>query len=104
MSTDAEYAAKYPEHEKMKVEKAAYGLTDVASFLEWMDEQGWTICERDARDEYNPVEVALAPHREKLFAKYVGIDIKKIDDEKRAMLEECRAMNAVGIGSCECGD
>jgi hypothetical protein len=80
----------YPEHQKMKAVKPAADA--IANFLEWIREEGMTICryeETRRRGEYFPVRDGI----KQLLAAHLEIDLKKIDDEKDAMLKELRAAN-----------
>jgi len=63
---------EYPEHEKLK--KVSDKSQMLGEFLEWMLEQGF-ILEGD-----DTIENTLA--------KYLGIDMKKIEAEKRMILAE----------------
>ena len=94
---------QYPEHEKLK---ALEGKNDaVAGFLEWMAENEYVIARhhehnRDCRKSgefvcgYNQDD--LYPVRrniESLMAEYFKISLTKLEDEKRAMLDEIRRNN-----------
>lgn len=85
---------KYPEHEKLKLVKDKSQL--IGEFIsEWLPSQGYTICETyndpdSLRDgEFLPARV----RPEELLARFFDIDLKKIEEEKRAMLEEQRRLN-----------
>lgn len=73
----------------------------IGEFLEWLDEKGWWICrsatQEDTRDDegertgiregdllpiYKSIEI--------LLAEYFNIDLKKAEQEKRALLESLR--------------
>ncbi len=89
----------YPEHEKMK--EISDQSQAIGAFLEWLQgERGASLlvlddCPSgslaetwgDRRSDYRP-----APHTEKLLAEYFEIDLNKIENEKRAMLDEFAAM------------
>ena len=95
---------RYLEHEKLK---ALEGKNDVvAGFLEWLSANEFVIaryhehtdpCYDDEDDRvcgYN--EDDLYPVRrniESLMAEYFGISLTKLEDEKRAMLDEIRRHN-----------
>jgi len=73
---------KYPEHEKLQ--EIADQSQTIGEFLEC---NGYVLCQYEEEiDEF-------VPHRnsiEQILAEYFGIDLKKIDQEKRQMLEEMR--------------
>lgn len=73
----------YPEHEKMKLivaESQAIG--------EFLESCGYTLCEVRA-DEFWPVGKPIT----QILADYFDIDMVKIEEEKRAMLDEIRKQN-----------
>lgn len=99
---------KYPEHEKLK---ALDGKKEaVQNFLDWLydganlcvadvmivcenceeNEEGCLCRKFHGEERLHPVRMT----REVLMAKHFEIDLRKIDDEKRAMLDEIRASNA----------
>ncbi len=64
----------------------------LTSFVDWLNENGYTICTLEKTDGY-PREQYI-PHREtyeKLFAEYFNIDLNKVEKERRALLEAIRA-------------
>lgn len=76
----------YPEHDKLvavKDESQAVG--------EFLTTCGYALCEWvEAEDEpngYYPVAMSI----ERILAKHYGIDLGKIEKEKRQMLEALRA-------------
>lgn len=85
----------YPEHEKLKavhIQSQACG-----EFLEWLArEKNYSLCyyyapspEEDddgAEEGYVPVSIRI----EDLLAEHFGIDLNKLEAEKRAMLDEFR--------------
>lgn len=80
----------YPEHEKLqavKDESQAAG-----AFLWWLrDEKGLFLC--GMHDDYNfPVRAGYEV--EKWLAEYFEIDLEKIEEEKRAMIDRLREMNS----------
>lgn len=80
---------KYPEHDKLRpIQEQSQAICD---FLEWLSyEKDMTVCKpHDETNEYFPVFV----RKEELTAEFFGIDLKKLDAEKRAMLEEMRKVN-----------
>ncbi|QGZ16778.1 hypothetical protein PBI_DEWDROP_131 [Microbacterium phage Dewdrop] len=93
MSVDI--ATEYPEHEKLK---AISGKSqEIGQFLEWMQsEKGYQVgIFGDADSGENPDR--LYPtylNIQELLADYFEIDLKVIEQEKRAMLDSIRAANA----------
>lgn len=84
----------YPEHEKLKLIKERSQC--LGEFLmEWLPSKGWAIYDEDTPDK-RPWPV-LEPGG-KILAEFFGIDQKRLDQEKRAMLAECRAMNEERFG------
>lgn len=76
----------YPEHNKLhliKDESQAQG-----DFLEWLGEQKIRLCVWSDEDkEYAPIYEST----EKLLARYHEIDLNKLEQEKRAMLDALQA-------------
>ena len=88
---------EYPEHEKMKANKGASQC--IGAFLDWLqNEKRYTICEYLDSEEidergYDDVEegyLSIPKSIEEFLADYFDIDLKKIEKEKRAMLDELR--------------
>lgn len=69
---------RYPEHEKVKAVRDKSQVC--GEFFEWLEEQGVEMSDFDGR----VITVHAALHR------YFDIDQKKLDDEKRQMLEGIR--------------
>ena len=100
----------YPEHTKLsKVQELSQAC---GAFLAWLEEQGYSICRWSppiwrqnedgtlAHDEndYQILERPSGFHPEtrpidEWLAPFFEIDLKKIEDEKRRMLAEQRALN-----------
>jgi hypothetical protein len=90
---------KYPEHDKLK--KISDKSQTIGEFIEWLIYEKnvqlcrFESCEGDAEHaryaEYFPLNVPIT----KLLAEYFGIDEKKIEEEKRASLEELRKLNTM---------
>lgn len=76
----------YPEHVKLKAIQAKSQAC--GEFLEWLDERGIELgCWAEGRfDPYSYRKTSL-------LAEFFGIDERKIEEEKRAMLDEMRRMN-----------
>lgn len=74
---------KYPEHEKQSkiIDKSQV----VGEFLEWLEQEGMFVGEWSTDITYY--------YTNKLLARYFDINLDKIDDEKRQMIEELREMN-----------
>ena len=60
--------------------------------MNWIEEQGWSICERAGghRGELVPIRLSL----EELLARRFGIDLRKVEAEKCAMLASFSASTA----------
>ena len=81
---------KWPEHTKLQ---AISDKSQVCGeFLDWLQEQGYHL------GRYNEEGTRLYTHTvpmvTKLLAEFFEIDQAKIEDEKRAMLDEIRAAHA----------
>lgn len=87
---------EYPEHDKLT--KLNGANQHVGDFLEWLGEQGITLCTRyDGPRGEGAYHDELVPHhrnREELIAAHFGIDRNKLEKEKRVMLEKLRNVNA----------
>lgn len=84
---------KYPECEKLN--RLGDERRHLAQFLEWCEERRtelgvWTSGEY--RDSFDP----LNKRHEQLIFEYLGIDPKKLERERRAMLGAQRKVNARG--------
>ena len=84
---------EYPEHDKLKALGGANQI--VGDFIEWLGEQGLTIC------EFNPQRFCgdgeFLPSRKNtvtLIGDFFEIDNNKLMAEKDAMLDAIRAANA----------
>lgn len=77
---------KYPEHEKMA--KVIDQSQVIGAFLDAMSEKGIELCEYSEGDGgmMFPVRKSI----EQILADYFEINLKKIEAEKRAMLESIR--------------
>lgn len=80
---------RYPEHEKLK---ALDGENQkIGNFIEWLNEQGYSICEWKEGRGYNGGEYHPArSNTSDMLAQYFEIDVKRLEDEKQAMLAELR--------------
>lgn len=94
MTTHSSKSPEYPEHDKLAAIKAESQL--LGEFLSWLDERGIRL------SHYNPLGsrragddglVEIGRSREELLAEYFEIDLRKLDDEKRDMLEQQQRLN-----------
>lgn len=79
-----EDVSEYPEHEKLKA--ISHYSQRIGEFLEWCSyEKGFSLCFMNG-DDYHPINIL--PND--LLAEFFEIDKWKLEDEKRAMLDELR--------------
>lgn len=86
--------AEYPEHEKMSA--VIEDSQRLGAFIDWMQGRGYMIAEW-VDGEYRNSDQQLAPVHKSInewLALFYEIDLTKIEEEKRAMLDEIRAANA----------
>lgn len=79
----------YPEHEKLTVIRPQSQA--VGEFIEWLRQNGMTICTYETganADRYGGEYVPIRESRDKLLARHFEIDLDVIETEKRAMLAE----------------
>lgn len=87
--------AKYPEHEKLQdvKEKSQF----LGEFLEWLRGDNYELCDVVRQENSSGQEyVTYVPNRrsiERLLAEFLDINLEKMEEEKRAMLEEIRILN-----------
>ena len=79
----------YSEHEKL--EKINDQSQIIGEFLEWLNyEKGYCLCENLGKlEHWHPV----SENHEKLLSQYFNIDLNKLEQEKRQMLEKLRKIN-----------
>lgn len=80
----------YPEHLKMRAVHST--SQEISEFLEWLQSEGIHLAEYD--DKAHLHSSGLWPHQEawnSLLARYFNIDLDKIEQEKREMLDHLRA-------------
>lgn len=79
----------YPEHKKLRAVKAESQV--IGAFLDELSERGVRLCKpfSDPGSLRDGEFIPLGPI-EQILADYFGIDLHKIEDEKRAMLAELR--------------
>ena len=77
-----------PECEKMAaIQETSQAIGD---FIDWLQTEGMHICvcpRASGDDEFWPITQSI----EQLLALYFKIDLKKVDQEKRALLEYYRS-------------
>jgi hypothetical protein len=64
----------------------------IGEFIDWLEEQDIHICcyaDYDGRQRRTELTY-LNEGKEKLLARYFEIDLNRVDDEKRAILEDLR--------------
>lgn len=119
MTSETEATPRYPEHEKLAAVKAK--SQTIGEFLdhmpytlaEWRDdlitevECSWDCTPDDpdpdhescdgtgwrtvpAKEQFVPVRLSV----QEVLAEYFGIDLDRVEEEKRAMLDEIRAAQA----------
>lgn len=80
----------YPECEKLAAEHGR--LVVVQEFLDWLDEHDLVLCERaGANGRYETLYVPQARRPEVLIHEFLGIDARRLESERRAMLDALRA-------------
>lgn len=93
MSTNTEGAkpvVKYPECEKMSQVRPQSQA--IGEFLEWLRyEKGWVLATVPEEYEFTLVEASYSI--EGLLAEFFGIDLDKVETERRQMLDEIRAVH-----------
>lgn len=90
----ADTSTKYPLHEEMKARAAE--RVGVQTAIDWIEEQGYQICEDRWKDKptHDEEMVAIRLRTDKLVAAMMGIDYAAFMAEKDAMLEEFRSAAA----------
>lgn len=79
----------YPEH--MKLHKIHELSQQLGEFLDWLGSHGYQICTvTEDRPGYHPVHKSI----QQWLADFYGIDLRAIDREKKAMLDEIRKAQA----------
>lgn len=81
--------SKYPELEKMRSVRGESRL--LTEFVDWLEDHNMRICVRTASQSvYSSPYEPIPENYEKLFARFFAIDLEKVEDERRAMLEALR--------------
>jgi len=78
-----------PECDKML--KVAQDSHKLGEFIDWLNGQEITLC---TWDSYNEQYVNCHENPENLLARYFGIDLKKVEQEKRALLDVIRSQGS----------
>jgi hypothetical protein len=79
----------YPEHDKLDRIKVLSQAQ--AEFIEWLEEEkDISLCTWDDDDEGSGFRIRSRTPIQQLLAEYHHIDLKKLELEKRQMLEELR--------------
>lgn len=79
---------EYPEIGKMKAVQSQSRL--IGEFIEWLHENGmrigeWVECVYSKQQsDFQPIQMNI----EQILAKYFQIDLKKVEEERQAILEE----------------
>lgn len=86
--------SKYPEHDKLQ--KVQVESQAIGEFHDWMNEQGYNICELEGEhDRFIPIHRRI----DDLMAEFFGIDRDKVEEEKRQMLDEMRNRADEALGN-----
>jgi hypothetical protein len=75
---------EYPECEKWA--KAHDVVMAVSEFMEFIGRKGWRLAEYKEDGELFPI----CKQTDSLLCEFVGVDEKKLETERRAMLEKLR--------------
>jgi hypothetical protein len=79
---------KMPECEKLAAIKDEGQV--IGEFLEWLEGKGWFLCEYKADYYEGNMPLPIRFNIDHLLAEYFNIDLKKVEAEQRALLEEIR--------------
>jgi hypothetical protein len=87
--------SEYPEHDKLRAVQGESQI--IGNFLEWINhEAGFAVCEFLERPQtYVPVNL----NTEQLLARYLEIDLRVIEIEKRRMLDKLRDANSPPVSA-----
>lgn len=78
--------SKYPECDKMLAVKDESHA--ISAFLDFLQENGYSICELIERNHHNWQPVYKS--NEELMAEHFGINLDRVEKERRQMLKEFR--------------
>lgn len=86
--TKTETENPFPEHEKLRARQ--YDASLLSGFIDFVSEQGWEIAEWDDKSErlFN-----IRQRPEEIIGLFLGVDPKKLEQEKREMLKQIRTAN-----------
>jgi len=79
--------SEYPEHEKMKTVQENSQI--IGEFLEWLSSKNLSLCKWQdgvTGEGYYAYHFSI----EELLAEFFNIDLKKVEEEKKSMLESIR--------------
>jgi hypothetical protein len=82
-----------PELEKMQAAAERLSTQAIGEFLDWLGEQGIMLCtwsEHIGGGRFHEI----AGGRERLLATYAEVDLDKIVQERRALLDYLRSLNS----------
>ena len=80
--------SKYPECDKLAA--VSEDSNKIGAFLDWLSEQGIRLAKYNEDDELLEERSKI----EELLARYYGIDLKKVEDERQSILRDCHDINA----------
>ncbi len=105
----------YPEHDKLQ--KVRDNSQEIGCFLEWLNSTKqihlakWVDVEYTDEDRFGRPkkiirnELCVQPTDiNAILAEYFNIDLKKLEEEKRAMLDEIRKLNSQTNGKKPIGE
>lgn len=91
LTAAVKHAEKYPECAKLSTHHN--DILELQRFLDWCEEENVDQVVLGKRDTMGEVDEIHGRERELLIYKYFEIDPKKLEDERRAMLDEQRKLN-----------
>lgn len=62
----------------------------IGAFIEWLNENGMPICHLTKDDRYGDEMTPIALSIDALLARYFEIDLEKVEEERRSLLDEMR--------------
>jgi hypothetical protein len=95
MADEPKKEEAYPNCEKLRA--AHKDKVIVNAFMEWLEEKKYVLAERLTRSSgYLGEElVPAAKSLDKLWLEYIEVDAQKLDDERRAILDEQRKLSEI---------